>query len=324
MSDGQFSAKPIRSGRTRETFRDGEFAEARLPADSVQAFLQSPAVRQEVNALVDRPERLSSQIKPTPLHKRTPANALDLGPPIASATLVQEYLIGLIFLRVAGWIFMAFGGLFLVGAVVTFFVTIFGGAEFGEKVIGPVMGLVVFGLFIGGVGVWFGIIRGRVITEMCWFCPHGMIWRIENDFDWYRWEDVPEVYCDLQAERPAVGISFGRNVSWISFSNTEPSRHLVEHIERLASAECVSNMLQSFAEGKTMRFGSWRLSRHAIYTAGETFSWRDVLSVTGDDREIWIKHAHGRLSLSLDEIPYPSLFAALALACFTYERERMK
>jgi hypothetical protein len=325
MSDGQFSVKPIRSGRAHDVIRDtGEFStEVRLSRDSTDSFLHSPAVQREVHALTDQSIETAMRHDCTPLHKRTPDAAKALGRPIASATLVQEYLIGLIFLRVCGWIFLFFGSVFLLGAVITFFVVVLG-QNGGVGHLGPVIALVGFGVFIGGTGAWFGIFRGRVVTEMCWFCPHGMIWLTDGTFDWYTWEQVPDVYCNLQGSRPAIGISFGRNVSWISFSDNLASRNLVERIEKLASAACMASVIEQFADGKTIRFGTWRLSRFSVRDSDATISWQEVDSVSCDHREIWIKQTGGgRITAPLDEIPFPSLFTALAFASFGYTRAQI-
>lgn len=110
MSDGRFSSKPLRSGASREVNRStGEFSEKAISTDVTQAFLQSMAVQREVSALQDQALREIGHFHCAPLHRHTPTAARDLGDPLASATLVQEYLIGLVFLRVAGWLVMAFG-----------------------------------------------------------------------------------------------------------------------------------------------------------------------------------------------------------------------
>lgn len=322
MSDGQFSVKPIRSGPIRDIIRDtGEFSsELRLSRDATDSFLHSPAVQREVHALTDQTIENTVRHDCAPLHKRTPEAARELGRPIASATLVQEYLIGLIFLRVWGWIFLFFGAVFILGAVITFF-TVMLGQNGGLEQLGPVIALVGFGIFIGGAGAWFGILRGRVVTEMCWFCPRGMIWMTDGAFDWYKWEQIPDVYCNLEGARPAIGISFGRNVSWISFSDNLGSRNLVERIERLASAACMASVIEQFADGKTIRFGTWRLSRFAVRDSDATISWNNVASVSRDHREVWIKQTGGgNISAPLDEIPFPSLFTALVFASFGYTR----
>jgi len=121
MSDGRFSSKPIRSERACDiAWSAGDFtADARPLSATARAFVQSAAIRREVNALMDCPFPQLSAVTCAPLHKDTPAGATELGRPLTSAALVQEYLIGLIFLRVAGWIFMLFGALILLAAVVT-------------------------------------------------------------------------------------------------------------------------------------------------------------------------------------------------------------
>src|ERR1041385_2403873 len=95
MSDGQFSAKPLRSDRIR-TFASspGEFsAEARLPLEVSQDFVEALPVLHETDSLTDVRHPDVSPFRASPLHKRTPDAARDLGRPLASATLVQEYLI---------------------------------------------------------------------------------------------------------------------------------------------------------------------------------------------------------------------------------------
>jgi hypothetical protein len=278
-------------------------------------------VQREANALmeVSQPDLVRRDC--APLHKRTPDAARDLGRPIASATLVQEFLIGLIFLRFCGWIFMACGALILLGGIIGLTSELLRADRRQEFPLFAGVMILVFGGGIIAAGAWFGIFRGRVITEMCWFCPAGMIWMTNSVFDWYKWEDVPDVYCNLQDERPAIGISFGNNVSWISFKATHASRTLVEYIEKQASAACMPSVLREFAEGETIRFGTWRLSRSSIRGAHQTISWRDVLAVACDGRDVWIKLADGSMSVPLDDIPFPSLFTALAQASFGYMRE---
>src|SRR5450432_2816826 len=119
MSDGRFSSKPIRSAKgsaytANAAFGKGEYsAEANVSADAVRDFLASPAVQREADRLLDEPFPAVASLTCAPFHKNTPEQAMDLGRRIASAVLVQEHLSGLIFLRVAGWLFMACGGLIL-------------------------------------------------------------------------------------------------------------------------------------------------------------------------------------------------------------------
>ncbi len=324
MSDGRFSSKPIRSeGMRAAAWRTDEIsADARRLPDFARAFLESRAVQREINALKDHPFPDVGALARAPLHKSTPDGAMELGRPLASAALVQEYLIGLLFLRVAGWVFMAFGALFVLVAIVAS----------AESVLNPrnarepnpfFLGIAVsgVGLAIGGAGAWFGIFRGRVITEMCWFCPRGMIWMTESVFDWYTWEEVREVYCQLNTVRPAIGIRFDDNLSLISFSDDRASRQMVKYIENRASAACAPMVLQLIAEGRTVRFGHWRLSRSALRSADTEMSWRDVTDVQARDREIRIGHrVGGYLTIAPDEVPYRSLFTALACAIHAYER----
>jgi hypothetical protein len=314
MSDGRFSDKPLRSSLSREELRSaGAYSEkVDLSSD------HSPAVQRELRALL---EPLAQEIwaaNSAPLHRRTPPAARNLGQPLASAALVQEYLIGLVFLRVAGWTFMFFGGLFMLAAMGLLIGITFG--EGREPILAAFM-VGAIGLGIAAVGAWFGIIRGRVITEMCWFCPRGMIWMTNSVFDWFPWEDVRDVYCNLNADRPAIGISFGRNVSWISFANTARSRQIVEHIEQKASAACAKAFLQHLAEGKTLRFGTWRLSRFSIREGDHEIIWKDVLDVEPARRELCILHYNSNLTADLDEVPFPTLFTALTLACCAHSRQ---
>jgi len=322
MSDGRFSSKPIRSGLPREK-ADTEFtADPRYLNDDARAFLQSNLMRDEINAIADHalPEILAT-VKSAPLHKSTPAAARDLGRPLASAVLVQEYLIGLIFLRVCGWIFIFFGGLFLVGAVVMAIQGVFRPNPAGESLIGPAFGIAFFGFLIGGAGAWFGFFRGRVIEEMCWFCPRGMIWMSGAYFDWYTWDEVREIYSHLLTARPAIGIRLESNLSVISFSNTPASRRLVDYIEHQASAACAQIVLEQIAEGRSVRFGDCRLSRSAFRDADTEIAWQNILDLQVNERELRIRRLDGSdVAVSLDEIPFPRMFVALARGIHAYSR----
>ncbi|MBM3997609.1 MAG: hypothetical protein FJ303_26195 [Planctomycetes bacterium] len=322
MSDGQFSTKPMRSGPPGEVVRTaGEYSEKPvLSADAVQTFLQSRAVQRELNALAAQPNANVGEFDCAPLDSRTPREALRLGEPLASAALVQEYLIGLIFLRFWGWVFIVIGSILALGALASLPGFFLGRGD------APLVGMLAaggIGAGIAGVGAWFGIFRGRVVTERCWFCPRGMIWMDEGKFDWYRWEDVPELFCDLQSERSAIGISFGENVSWITFSDSAGTREVVDHIERLASAACLKSVLQLLAEGKAIRFGSWRLSQSSIRSPEQEILWINVVDIELTQRDIEIvKRDNTTMTIPLEEVPFPSLFLALARACFAYARER--
>lgn len=319
MSDGQFSSKPIRSGR-RSDFARGEFSsEAMSSPDAAKAFLMAPAVRREVNALLEQPFPQVGELGCAPFPRKAPHGVYDFGRPIASAVLVQEYLIGLVFLRVCGWFFLLIGGLMLLGAL----------AMVGTMADGPPGqggGFLIFaglGLGVGGAGLWFGILRGRVVNEMCWFCPHGMVWMTESIFEWYGWEEVPEVYCTLLGMRPAVGLRFDGAVSWISFSNTRHSRLIVDYIENRASAAWIEATLQAIAEGKAIAFGRWRLRKSAIEGTGKEIEWRNVLEIERSDRDLVIHRTdRGHMVIPLDEIPFPSMFTALARAMYAYARQR--
>lgn len=323
MSDGRFSSKPIRSAKgsaysANASFGKGEYgAETDVSADAVRAFLSSPAVQREVERLLDEPFPAAGSLACAPFPKNTPERALDLGRRIASAVLAQEYLSGLIFLRVAGWFFLACGGLILLAGTGVVIESISRPQQLVFN--GPgILFMFAFGLGVTGAGAWFGYFRGRVINEMCWFCPRGMIWMSENLFDWYAWEDVPEVFCRLQDPRPAVGVRFDGNTCWISFSNTHASRQIVQFIENRASAASVRETLKSIAEGRTIQFGDYSLSRSAI----DRVDWRNVRAIDVEDRELVI-HRHDRkeVMIHLDAIPYPSLFIAAARATHACVRD---
>jgi hypothetical protein len=246
-----------------------------------------------------------------------------MGRPIASAVLVQEYLVGLIFLRVCGWVFMTFGGLILLTAVVLLIASANRGDP-GQQLPGAFCTLV-FGLGIGGAGLWFGVLRRRVVNERCWFCPRGMVWMTNGVFDWYRWEQVPEVYRRLDAARPAIGIRFDRDISWISFNNTAASRLMVNNIETRASAAWTETTLQMLADDRGVPFGAWRVRDGSIQYLSERVAWTEVVDLEEQDRAFLIHHREKRqLAFSLDEVPYPSLFVTLARAMWAYSREHRR
>jgi hypothetical protein len=324
MSDGQFSSKPIRSGHKTDLTAGYPSGAGPLSADQTRAFLESRAVRREVDALLDETYIGANRDACAPLPNRLPRAAEEMGQPIASAVLVQEYLIGLIFLRVAGWIFLAFGALILIGAVIVFFEFLRNPNQQGGP---PPWAFVIMagvGLAIGGAGAWFGYFRGRVITERCWLCTHGVIWMTNSVFDWYSWADVPEVYCDTHAPRPAVGIRFDRNLSWISFSNTQVSHRMVQLIENRASAARMPAVLKRLAEGATISFGDARLNRQWMAHKRDRFDWNQVAAVQVEDQHLVLLGPGNRelASFPLEEIAFPSLFAALARAILAHARER--
>ena len=153
MSDGQFSSKPLRSERSRDV-ANAYSTEPILSADVTQAFLQSPTVRRKVGALLNLP---FPEIGPSDcalLDACTPKAALNLGEPMASATLAQEYLIGLVFLRVAGWVFIACGVMFVVSALGLGVTVIFnqGNPQNVDQLGGEIV-VAAIGLAIGVVGV---------------------------------------------------------------------------------------------------------------------------------------------------------------------------
>jgi hypothetical protein len=324
MSDGQFSSKPMRSGRPREWVATDITAHAHLLADDARAFMQSHAVQDEINALMDHPlPELVATVQSAPLHKAVPEDAKELGRPLASAVLVQEYLIGLLFLRFWGWVFMLFGALILFSAVVLFFQALFGRNPADRSSLGPAVLVAGFGLGIGGAGLWFGVLRGRVIDEMCWFCPRGMIWRTGLSFDWFTWEEVRELYSLLHTPRPAIAIRLDSNLSEISFSNTPASRRLIDYLERRASADCAPIMLQQIAEGRSLRFGNWRLSRSALRDGDAEIAWHDISDIQLRERELRIRLLNGRdVTILLEEIAFPHLFVALARGIHAYSRGR--
>jgi hypothetical protein len=328
MSDGQFSSKPIRSVRRGDFSARalGEFsAEATNSPDAARAFLASPAVQRAVNAVMEQPFPDVNEVKCAPFPKTTPVAAMDLGRPIASAVLVQEYLIGLLFLRICGWLFLLVGVLMLLGWAIMTAVTFFDEVQrlgLDGKYIGGVICSGLLGLGVTGAGAWFGIFRGRVVTQMCWFCPRGMVWRTESVFEWYGWEEVPELYCTLRASRPAVGIRFDRDIAWVSFGNTQASRLIVDYIENRASAAWMPDSLQAIAEGRPLRLGDWRLRRSSIQGPRTEVDWKNVFEVERNERDLVIHYwARREMTVPLDEIPFPSLFTALTRALYAHARE---
>jgi hypothetical protein len=324
MSDGQFSSKPMRSGQQTDLTAGYPSGSGPLPPDQARAFVESRAVRHEIDGLLDDSFLDSNRPRCAPLPRNVPDAAEDMGQPIASAVLVQEYLIGLLFLRVAGWIFLPIGVLIVLGAVISFFSTVMNPNQHDGI---PIMGVVMmagFGLGIGAVGAWFGIFRGRVITERCWLCTHGVVWLTNNVFDWYSWADVPEVYYNLDAPRPAVGIRFDRNLSWISFSNTADSRRMVKDIERHASASRLPTVLRRLAEGETIVFGGVRLNRQWLANGPARFHWHEDGDVQVQGRSLMLREYRDRelVTIPLEETPFPSLFTVLARAIVAHARER--
>jgi hypothetical protein len=320
MSDGQFSSKPMRSGHFTASYSSGADT---VPADQARTFLESRAVQREVDALVHEAYPPSGA-GCVPLPRTMPRAAEEMGPPIASAVLVQEYLIGLIFLRVAGWLFVAFGALFTLLAIFTIFTTVRNPNAPGSPPILVVLIIAGIGLGIGGAGAWFGYFRGRVITERCWLCTHGVVWMTNSVFDCFSWADVPELYCDADAPRPAVGIRFDRNLSWISFSDAKSSRFMVKHVELCASAARLQSILQPLAEGNTVFFGDAWLDRQRMSNGHSRIEWNQVAEVHVRDRRLVLRGQDDRelATIPLEELPYPTLFMALVRAIVAHTRER--
>jgi hypothetical protein len=201
--------------------------------DAVRAFVRAPAVQREVNALMEQRFPEVGALVCAPFPRKTPAGAMELGRPIASAVLVQEYLIGLVFLRICGWGFMIVGALFVLIAVLGCITMAFEPPRPNRDVnyLCGMIPVAMIGLGAGGAGAWFGILRGRVVNQMCWLSARGMVWMTGSVFEWYAWEEVPEVYCMMGDARPAIGIRFEGDVAWISFSNTHASPHRGVHRE---------------------------------------------------------------------------------------------
>ena len=100
----------------------------------------------------------------------------------------------------------------------------------------------------------------------------------------YSWADVPEVYCNIDAPRPAVGIRFDRNLSWISFSDTRAARRMVQEIENRASATRLPTVLRRLADGATITFGNARLNRQFVANGRNRVDWIQVADVHVKDR----------------------------------------
>jgi hypothetical protein len=281
-------------------------------------------VRREIEALREEPFLDIAHLECAPFHWRTPQPARDLGDPIASAVLVQEYLIGLVFLRICGWIFLPIGLLMALGSLIAMVSGLLGAHKVQtDALIGGAIGMAV-GLGIAGAGAWFGILRGRVINERCWFCSRGMVWMTEQVFEWFEWEDIPEVYAKMDGDRPAVGIRFTGPISWISFSSSPSSRMVVRYVENRASAAWLPVALRLLAEGKTIRLGEWRLHRLTLEDASNTYPWTQVSAVRSENGEIVFTRNDGRPEMSIwwEEVPMPSLLLALARALVAFTRDR--
>lgn len=322
MSDGRFSSKPLRSPRSHESaWAAGEFtSDPRLLSEAARAFAESAVLLRELKAIDEPLPPVGVYV--APLHRNVPAGTKALGPPLASAVLVQEYLIGLVFLRVCGWIFLLFGALMILGSFIMMIVSTGGGPRAGDNFFAAVL-TGAMGLGVGGAGVWFGILRGRVITEMCWFCPRGMIWMTENVFDWYTWEEVQQVHCRMKSDRPSIGIRFDENLSFITFSRSHESLSMVAHIEKCASSACAAAAVQLIGDGSSVRFGEWRLSLGTLRGDGEDFAWRDIADVRVHSREIIIRLQNGdEIAIAFDEVPFPSLFAALVRGIHAFASSR--
>ena len=216
------------------------------------------------------------------------------------------------------------GALFLFSAMASLISFAFRPRDMRDNPIAITAVLAATGFGVGAAGVWFGILRGRVITERCWLCTNGVVWMTEQTFDWFAWADVPEVYCNTHGARPAIGIRFNRNISWISFSNTHAAQRLVQYIENRASAARLPTVLRPFAEGKTIPFANRGLQRHWIESLRERFDWTQIAAVEVDDRDL-VLLGHGDrqlLTIPMEEIPFPSMFTALVRAIIAHARER--
>jgi hypothetical protein len=258
-----------------------------------------------------------------PLPRNLPRSGREIGEPIASAVLVQEYLIGLLFLRLAGWFFMAVASL-LFCAVVVLLITSWRGGPGHENEWSGLMCIGGLALLVGTVGLWFGILRGRVVMERCWLCHHGIIWMTNGVFDCIAWQDVPEVYCDLEAPRPAIGIRFDRNLSWISFAATESARRMIQHVETCASADRIQRTLRLLAEGRAVYFGDTHLHRHWLDSPHARIDWNNVSEIRVGDRYLELRGRDNQVvaAIPFKEIPFVSLFIALVRAILSVSVER--
>jgi hypothetical protein len=231
----------------------------------------------------------------------------------------------LLFLRFWGWIFIGCGVLMVLAGIITLATFVFDGqARRGNEQFFGAIVCVLFGLAVAGAGAWFGIFRGRVVNERCWFCPDGMVWMTERRFEWYSWQDIPEVYAEADAPRPAVGIRFDGPISWITFSAGERSRMIVRYVEHRASAAWLKEALKLLSEGKTIHFGNWDLHRVSLDGDDGSIHWTQIADARVEANELVLRGADGRKSLAiwLNEVPLPSLFTALARALVAHAHER--
>lgn len=323
MSDGQFSSKPMWTGKksgftTTATLGTGAFS-----ANDARDFAQSPSVRRELEALSHEPHLDVGRTECHPFPRHIPEHARAMGQPFASATLVQEYLFGLVFLRICGWVFIPGGAIMaLIGAWNLLEVVVVGDVGRGWVLIG--VARLVGGTIAAIGGLWFGILRGRVVNERCWFCPEGMVWMTNNLFEWYPWEDIAEVYAQLNEHRPAVGLRFEGPISWITFSNTRASHDIVHHVEKRASAAWLPDALKLIAEGKSIPFGDWRLQRLSLDGPKYSILWTQVVDLHVREGELRVSAngPHPETAIWLDDVPLPSLFIAMSRALLAFTRER--
>jgi hypothetical protein len=329
MSDGRFSSKPIRRDSLHQTGVTAKLPFGPLPSSNEAlakkaetSLLRSAHVQRIVNELMYHPMPAPDQLRCERLPAETPREARHMGAPIALAIRERVELIRRVLIRCAGGLLLIFSG----PPFVVFSIVIVGWMLGQLKNEGRHLWLFCtiypFVLIELGFGAWLAIFLRFAPARKCWFCPGGVVCLTGKFIDWCVWERLPELYFQNKSRHPALGIRVDGVINWFPFNNESADRQLAEFIENRASAAWMPTILQQLAEGRTIQFGECQICQESVISASGTLRWKDVDKISSDESWIVISDRYRNdMTVSLEKVPFPSLFRTLVLALQAYSRE---
>jgi succinate dehydrogenase/fumarate reductase cytochrome b subunit len=325
MPDESFSSRPMRSESAADktgitvnpVFGPLPSPIGAVPKITDTDLLRSPAMRHEVNALMDEPSSMPDQLTCELFPPETPLEARRLGSPLAFAKRNRLHVVFRVLIRIIGWIILINASILSCFSIIGFLsgLTGFGEVRFASKslILTVAAGMMVAAAFNIFLGIRLAIIRKFARARSCWFSPGGVVWLTGNKIEWSTWEQLPAVYFREHPRRPALGLPIENEINWFPFRGNAEALLLPGYLERRASAERMPSTLQAVVEGQIIQFGEWRLSQFTIQLSGTEFLWKQVAEVINEEKVIVIQDRAGRcMRLAVENIPFPSLFFSLA------------
>ena len=285
-----------------------------------EAVMKSPSVTTETEALLERVATSNEIASTITLPADVIARVGDHGKALLLTRIVYEW-------RFVGWFLKALGSFMLLLAafmLVMSIIFLIVEGRIQEKVEDEsIFVTIIMFVFAGGFGYggfWFVFHRRAPSALRVWFVRHGIVWHF-NDFAYFLGWNGLDFLCVRHVLHIDIGLlfPFGNERTWFWMFNTTANRNAVASIEVTASAAKLPQAIHDLACGRTVVLNKWSISATEFMPWADPVRWDEIEGIDENGNSIIVRRKrNGNMKINIADLPFPSLFVALARGLHAY------